>query len=362
MQFSGIDTNSYSGDGRYWEKKIMSALSSFGTHYPFHPYPTGWFAAEFSDELAPKQVKPINYFGRELVIYRTGEGKAVIADAHCPHLGAHLGYDSRVEGDTLFCPFHAWGFASSGKCVHVPYTKVIPPRAVLNVWHVVEQSGIIWIWHDLDGRAPLFEMPVFDESRKLPNTGFQRLHDEFGGPHPQDVMENVVDFGHFPGVHSTGRASSNGEIRINGHRFFSPIKVQAQGHEDPKDDSPPMSFIDAEVIGGGFVRIESRSPMLPGLTTITFVSGTPVHEHLTHYRVKTFFEKHEGCPLTDEQIAEIDRISVERTKVEQFSDGKIWPHKAYIAKPMLSAVDGPFNMYRQWYAQFHPRIAPEAAE
>lgn len=62
----------------------MPALSEFGTRYPFHPYPTGWFAAEFSDQLAPKEVRPIKYFGRELVIWRTEEGKAVIADAHCP--------------------------------------------------------------------------------------------------------------------------------------------------------------------------------------------------------------------------------------------------------------------------------------
>jgi nitrite reductase/ring-hydroxylating ferredoxin subunit len=339
----------------------MNALSPFGTRYPFHPYPTGWFAAEFSDQLAPSEVRPIKYFGRELVLWRTEEGKAVVADAHCPHLGAHLGYDAKVEGDTLFCPFHAWGFGSSGKCVHVPYTKQIPPRAVLNVWPVVERSGIIFVWHDLDGRPPLFEVPEFDETHKLPNTGFQRMHDDFGGPHPQDVMENVVDFGHFPGVHSTGRASSNGKVRADGHRFYTYIKVQAPGHVDPEDDTPPMSFIATEVIGGGFVRIESTGPQLPGLKTITFVSGTPVDETLTHYRVKTYMEKLDGCPFTDEQIAEIDRISVERTKEEQYSDGKIWPHKAYVARPMLSAVDGPFNDYRKWYAQFHPRVAAEEA-
>ena len=118
-----------------------------------------------------------------------------------------------------------------------------------------------------------------------------------------------------------------------------------------------MSFIETEVIGGGFVRIESTSPMLPGMKTITFVSGTPVDETLTHYRVKTYMEKFDGCPFTDEQIAEIDRVSVERTRKEQFSDGKIWPHKAYVERPMLSAVDGPFNDYRKWYAQFHPRVA-----
>jgi hypothetical protein len=42
-------------------------------------------------------------------------------------------------------------------------------------------------------------------------------------------------------------------------------------------------------------------------------------------------------------------------RAEQYSDGKIWPHKAYVARPMLSAVDGPILKYREWYAQFHPQ-------
>jgi hypothetical protein len=187
------------------------------------------------------------------------------------------------------------------------------------------------------------------------------MHDDFGGPHPQDIMENAVDFGHFPGVHSTGRAMSAGPLEIDGHHFMSRIKVLAPGHVDPDDPSPPQSFIHAEVIGGGFVRILSTSPMLPGLDTITYVSGTPVDEKLTHYRVKTFLVKEPGCPFTDDQIAEIDRISVERTRVEQYSDGKIWPFKAYVDRPMLSNVDGPFNAYRDWYAQYHPRVSQALA-
>src|SRR5262249_36283867 len=161
----------------------------------------------------------------------------------------------------------------------------------------------------------------FDESRARPNTGFQRLHDDFGAAHPQDIFENVVDFGHFPGVHSTGRATSGGEIKINGHRFFSPIKGLPPGYEDPdgKEEPEAMSVIYGEVIGGGLTRIESVSPMLPGLTTVTYVGATPVDEALTHYRVKTFLLVAEDCPLTGDQIDEIDRRATEVTRAEQYS-------------------------------------------
>jgi hypothetical protein len=96
--------------------------------------------------------------------------------------------------------------------------------------------------------------------------------------------------------------------------------------------------------------------MLPGLTTVTYVSGIPVDENLTHYRVRTMLLVADDCKLPREAIVEIDAKMVEVTKLEQYSDGKIWPHKRYVARPMLSNVDGPFLKYREWYAQYHPRV------
>ena len=61
------------------------------------------------------------------------------------------------------------------------------------------------------------------------------------------------------------------------------------------------------------------------------------------------------CPLTDEQIDAYDKAATPINKAEQYSDGKIWPHKAYVHRPMLSAVDGPILKYREWYRQFDPR-------
>ena len=37
----------------------------------FEGYPRGWFAVSFSDELKPGDVKPLKYFGKDLVIWRS---------------------------------------------------------------------------------------------------------------------------------------------------------------------------------------------------------------------------------------------------------------------------------------------------
>src|SRR5882757_4712382 len=247
----------------------VDGSSEWGTRYPFHPYPTGWFMVGFSEEVAPKGVKPLRYFARDLVLFRTEEGKAVVADAHCPHLGAHLGYDSKVEGDTIVCPFHAWRYNSSGKCVEIPFTKMIPPQARIRVWPTVERSGIIFVWHDLDGREPSWQIPDYDESTRREGTGFHRLHDDFGGAHPQDIFENAVDFAHFPGVHSVGKTMANGELRIDGPRLMSPIKMFAVDEDKPADQATPMSLAMAEVVGAGLARVASTTPYLPGGTSIS---------------------------------------------------------------------------------------------
>ena len=58
--------------------------------FPFG-IPNCWFHVSYSDELKLGEVKPVHYFGRDLVLFRGEDGKAVCLDAYCPHLGAHLG-------------------------------------------------------------------------------------------------------------------------------------------------------------------------------------------------------------------------------------------------------------------------------
>ncbi|HVM63785.1 MAG TPA: Rieske 2Fe-2S domain-containing protein, partial [Acidimicrobiales bacterium] len=73
--------------------------------YPFSPYPDGWYLLCESAAVGKGDVVPLRYFGRDLVLYRTEQGRAVVVDAHCPHMGAHLGYGGVVDGEGIRCPF-----------------------------------------------------------------------------------------------------------------------------------------------------------------------------------------------------------------------------------------------------------------
>ena len=61
--------------------------------------------------------------GQELVLYRGASGRVVMLDAHCPHMGTHLGRnstsyvcrDGAIEGDSIRCPYHAWRFGPGSR-------------------------------------------------------------------------------------------------------------------------------------------------------------------------------------------------------------------------------------------------------
>jgi phenylpropionate dioxygenase-like ring-hydroxylating dioxygenase large terminal subunit len=68
--------------------------------FPFSSCPEGWFRVAWSRALSPGKVLPLRWFGLDLVLFRGTSGRAYLLDAHCPHLGAHLGRGGSVVEDS----------------------------------------------------------------------------------------------------------------------------------------------------------------------------------------------------------------------------------------------------------------------
>ncbi len=169
--------------------------------YPFTPYPNGWFRIAYSSDLKVGDVMPIACFDREHVLFRGEDGRARVLDAHCPHLGAHLGYGGQVKGNDIACPFHDWSFDGDGQCTDIPYCSKIPKRAVLPAHLVREQNGLIFIHHDLEERAPTYDFPEVPEVTDKRWSDFVKFHWRVR-VHIQEVAENALDLPHFEKVHA----------------------------------------------------------------------------------------------------------------------------------------------------------------
>lgn len=157
----------------------------------------GWYWSLPSHELKKGKIKHLRMFGKDLAIYRTESGKAVIVDAHCPHMGAHLA-EGKVEGEGIRCFFHHWKFDSEGKLEDIPCREKLNIQIKTKTYKTAEQYGMIWLWI---GDSIPGDLPYVPE---LKNQDVDYLH---GTPftkecHSNVMMINAIDAHHFYSVHN----------------------------------------------------------------------------------------------------------------------------------------------------------------
>jgi phenylpropionate dioxygenase-like ring-hydroxylating dioxygenase large terminal subunit len=167
---------------------------------PFTWKVTGWFMVGWSPEFAVGEARPLHYFGEDLVAYRDQSGQLHVLEAHCKHLGAHIGHGGTVVGDCVECPFHGWRWAPDGTNRYIPYQPDRPNRALaLRVFPVQEQYDCVFVWHHPHGKEPQWEMPDIFTSFPQFDTdpaAYYRPYPEFSRlaesepVHPQIVAEN----------------------------------------------------------------------------------------------------------------------------------------------------------------------------
>src|SRR5437763_15612937 len=104
----------------------------------------GW-----SGEFPTGDVRPLQYFGEELVAYRDDDGALHVLDAHCPHLGAHIGHGGRVRGACAEGPSHAWTGGPDGTNRATPYTARPTAPNPRPPCPVPEQTACVSAWPPL---------------------------------------------------------------------------------------------------------------------------------------------------------------------------------------------------------------------
>lgn len=300
-------------------------------------YPRGWFVIQFSDELAVGDVKPIRYFGKDLVLFRGENGVARVFDAFCPHLGAHLGHGGKVAGDAIVCPFHAWKFGADGKCVEIPYAKRVPPQAKVACWHVDERDGMIFLWNDADGLGPEWALP--DLSATL--AGFSPWNHSVLeiATHPREIIENIVDTAHFMPVHGTDAKSFRNTFE--GHvatQYNEGIAYPLGGGED-------RYSLTATYYGPAYMVTHMTGVM----ESLMINAHTPIGPNQLHLRFAVALKQKGDRPVSQKIV---DRY-VENLRSGYLQDVAIWEHKVFRERPLLCDGDGEIPNVRRWYRKFY---------
>ena len=306
------------------------------------PMPYGWFAMCYSDELSVGEVKPLRYFDKDLVVWRGEDGRPRVLDAYCPHLGAHLGYGGRVDGNHIQCPFHSWRMDGEGAVQEIPYSKSIPPKmkrpACDRAYPAAEANGFVWAWYHPDNTDPDFELEIFEEVGHPDWSEFEKHEWIVYGP-MQTIAENGADAAHFQYIHGVAN-SPNYDITFDGHRRTAEVRAKM---------GTPRGLVDGKIAYGvdGAGQPWTR---FSGICETLLITGvTPIAPDVTHLRFAFTQLKSDR----DGENGGVAKAVIKDICKQLDQDKVVWDRQRYVEHPPLCAGDGPINDFRDFFRQFY---------
>ncbi len=155
-----------------------------------------WYAVMPMAELVDTP-KPFMLLGQKIVLWRDENGEPAALEDRCCHRSAKLSRGT-VKNGCVVCPYHAWEFAPSGACVHMPQLseRKVPANYKVQAYLCQQRYGYAWVCLG----EPVYSIPDFPEAI---NPAFRQIHcfNETWNTSSPRVIENELDMGHFAVVH-----------------------------------------------------------------------------------------------------------------------------------------------------------------
>ncbi len=326
---------------------------------PFHStFPNSWFRIASSDELPAKGVKPLRYFGRDFVLFRTEDGVPHLLDGHCPHLGAHLGHGGKIEGETIRCPFHGWLWDAEGHCVNVPYSSKQPPKTQIQSWPVQEINGLILMYyHDL-AQPPQWEIPKIPECYSKEWTPLRSVRRWQVKTDILQYLSNSVDVAHLYSLHKqTFESAVSHGVEIDGpvltHRMTQ--KYNLSDMVVGKLVGEPDGEVATIYYGPGYDVSFYWTQGFIQFGLLTIFTGTPIDED--YLDVEIFFSVKKVLPPPLNRV--LAAFTMQDVAITFEQDVEILENQTLLSRPLLFEEDGPLKPCLRWVSQFYTQAIAE---
>jgi vanillate O-demethylase monooxygenase subunit len=210
-----------------------------------------WYVAGWSQDLPAAQPQAITILNEPIVLWRDSAGQAHAFEDRCVHRLAALSL-GRCEGDHLRCMYHGMLYAADGKVVEIPGQELVPPKARVKAYPLVERHDWLWLWPGDPALAdPALIPPAVGPSEPdwVLGTGFLDYAAE-----ARLICDNLCDFAHLSYVHAQSFGASETWARSRpkvtasdrGVRFERWIEGEvrmAGGTEQPVDHWSAYDFL-----------------------------------------------------------------------------------------------------------------------
>ncbi len=158
-----------------------------------------WYVAAWTVEVKREPLRKV-ICEIPVVLYRKLDGTAVALEDRCAHRGYPLSA-GRVVEDVLECGYHGFQFDCSGVCVRIPAQSIIPQRARVRAFPLVEKDGWIWIWTGDAGKADESLVP---DTHWMTDPAWATVTHSFQFECRADLIhDNLLDLTHESFIHLT---------------------------------------------------------------------------------------------------------------------------------------------------------------
>lgn len=314
-------------------------------------YARGWYVIGGAGSVSHKP-RRLEVFGTKLVVYRGKEDNEVhILDGYCPHMGGDL-CDGEVKGDSITCPFHLWSWGNDGVCNDIPYASKIPDKAVIKSWPVLEKNGLIFVWQDPEGNAPIPEQePEYSEDWYSGEWTDWEMAEIPIASLGRELVDNMADMAHFGPIHySTVKSFMN---TMEGHKF---VQYMVGGHEILTEGEAGLITSVATYEGPAYMTTTMTGLMDGHMMTVhLLVSHIPVDMGNFVINFGVMMKKNPDISEAGNK-AMVEEYT--EKNIESFhQDVAIWNNKCIIDNPLMCDGDGPVHLVRKWHSQFMTDIA-----
>jgi 5,5'-dehydrodivanillate O-demethylase oxygenase subunit len=115
-----------------------------------------WQPVQIASDLVVGYPKQIRVMSEDFTLYRGESGTPYMVAPHCAHRQTQLSI-GWVEGETINCRYHGWGFDGTGQCVSMP-SEASPfcEKVKIRSYPVREYAGFIFAYMG-EGEPPEFD-------------------------------------------------------------------------------------------------------------------------------------------------------------------------------------------------------------
>lgn len=201
-----------------------------------------WYVAAWDWEVRRQELFRRTICGQPVVFWRCEDGNPAALEDRCCHRQMPLS-KGRLRGSDVECLYHGLTYDRTGACIRIPSQTVIPPKARVRSFPLVERYHWVWIWM---GDPALADPGLIEDFHWMDDPAWRFKGEKLDLPGNYLLLvDNLLDLTHLQFVHPTTLGTS----AISS----APIKTEREGDLVRVTrwilDSPPPPFFQK---AGGF--------------------------------------------------------------------------------------------------------------